>query len=217
MEFMMFQDDDDEGMTRYFDPRRDIHYSRIPADQLITYNTDKKVLQLRHRLYSGELRVEKFTMVVYIDGACRRNGHPDARGSYGLYFGPDSPYNTFGLLPADELQTSTRAEIEALKQALDAIGKICGKDYSLRHVKIATDSEYLVDAMTSWIYEWVTNDGKRSNGKPAKHFDLLKTIHEQLDHMRYSDDGGIECQLWQIDREDNHEADALANEALDTV
>jgi ribonuclease HI len=100
---------------------------------------------------------------------------------------------------------------------LNEIGRIWRKDYSLITIKIATDSEYLVKIMTDLIYDEVANGGKSSNGMPVKHFDLMETIHEQLDNMRYSDDGGIECQLWQIDRKYNGEADDLANKALDTL
>ncbi|KAH8731098.1 hypothetical protein GQ44DRAFT_699359 [Phaeosphaeriaceae sp. PMI808] len=54
------------------------------------------------------------SLVVLINGACRGNGTPSAQASYGVYFGPNSPRNTHGLLPKALTQTSTRAEIEAL-------------------------------------------------------------------------------------------------------
>ncbi|PSN61738.1 ribonuclease H-like protein [Corynespora cassiicola Philippines] len=155
-------------------------------------------------------------MVVYIDGACRSNGTPSAKSSYGIYFGEGSPYNSAGLIESSIPQTSTRAEIEALKHALDIIEDITDKDLRLQHIKIATDSSYLVDAMSTHIYKWIENGGQGSRGK-IRHFDRLKEIHRKLDYMEYGDEGGREVEFWLIPREMNREADGLANAALDQM
>jgi len=55
-----------------------------------------------------------------------------------------------------------------------------------------------------------------SNGRAVAHFQVLKHLHDTLDHMEYSDEaGGREVQFWHVPREMNREADALANKALD--
>lgn len=176
----------------------------IPLDQLVVYNTEKHVSQLQIKVIANPLPFPiPSSMVVYIDGACRNNGTSSARASYGVFFGPGSPYNNHGLLPSSLPQTSTRAEIEALAQALSIISEITANDFSLSEIKIATDSNFLVDAMSKWIEGWIENDGIGSNGTQVAHFDTLKQLHEKLDHMEYSDDGGVEVHFWHIPRELN--------------
>jgi ribonuclease HI len=55
------------------------------------------------------------------------------------------------------------------------------------------------------------------NGKEVAHFKHLKVLHEKLDYMACSDDGGREVQFWHVPRKRNGEADRLVNEALDEL
>lgn len=111
-----------EEVRRLFRPQDDPGTSPIPINELMTYNSDKNITQLMFQARAlPSPTPNQHTMVVHIDGACRNNGKPNARAAYGVYFGPGSPHNTQGLLAASLPQTSTRAEIEALGQALDVI------------------------------------------------------------------------------------------------
>jgi ribonuclease HI len=126
----------------------------IPLDELVGYNFQKGISQLRGKWFARPdliIRRDEGSMVVYIDGACRNNGNPTARASYGVYFGLNSSYSTHGLLPNSLPQTSTRVEIEALVQAIQIVQDITDRDLSLTTIKIATDSSFLVDAMSQWI------------------------------------------------------------------
>jgi ribonuclease HI len=69
----------------------------------------------------------------------------------GVFVGPGSRYNAYGKLEAYLPQTSSRAEIEAFSQALDTLRDITANDFSLLHIKIVSDSEYLVNSMSLWI------------------------------------------------------------------
>ncbi|KAF3033740.1 hypothetical protein E8E12_002551 [Didymella heteroderae] len=157
------------------------------------------------------LAVERddFTLAVYIDGACCGNGTPNARSSYDIYFGPGSPYNANGLVASGVPQTSTRAKIQALAEALKIIRRICSTDFKLQHIKIATDSSYLVDAMSKHVEGWIESGSIGSRGRAVAHYDRLKALHELLDEMDFGDDGGIEVQFWHIERSMNKEADRL--------
>jgi ribonuclease HI len=108
----MVYNDIGEEIRRLFDPSDDPCTRPILLDQLVVYNAQKQVSQLRMKVMARpEPFRDEHSMVVYIDGACRNNGSPTARASYGVYFGPDSPHNCYGLLPDSSPQTSTRAEI----------------------------------------------------------------------------------------------------------
>jgi ribonuclease HI len=88
----------------------------------------------------------------------------------------------------------------------------------LQTIIIATDSAYLVDALTEHIEGWIKKSGIGSStrGQPVKHYEKLKELHDLMNDMEYNDDdGGIVVQLWKIDRQMNQSADALANAALD--
>jgi ribonuclease HI len=215
---MVVYDENFEEIRRLYDPSEDEVSRPVPLDELVFYNTVKQVSQLQMKVRARPSPVpDESSLVVRIDGACRGNGTPAAKASYGVYFGPGSSYNTYGLLPSSAPQTSMRAEIEALKQALRVICEITDKDYQLMYIKIATDSSFLVNAMSRWMERWIEDGGIESNGKEVAHFEYLKALHEKLDYMAYSDDGGREVQFWHVPRERNCEADRLANKALNEL
>ncbi|KKY20717.1 hypothetical protein UCDDS831_g04493 [Diplodia seriata] len=186
--------------------------------ELIVYNDEKQVSQLQMTsMPRPQPSRDESTVVIRIDGACRGNGTPAAKASYGIYVGPNSRYNTHGLLPASLPQTSTRAEVEALHHSLDVIDNITKQDFKLSRIKVASDSDFLVKAMSQRIEGWIENGGYGSSGSRVAHFDRLEQLHKRLDEMEYGDDGGIEVQFWHIPRELNHAADSLANAALDSA
>ncbi|KAL1639173.1 hypothetical protein SLS58_008141 [Diplodia intermedia] len=167
--------------------------------ELIVYNNEKQVSQLQTTsMRQPQPYRDESTVVIRIDGACRGNGTPAAKASYGIY-------------------TSTRAEVEALYHALDVIDNITRHDFKLSRIKVASDSDFLVKAMSQWIEGWIENGGYGSSGSRVAHFDRLEQLHKRLDEMEYGDDGGIEVQFWHIPRELNRAADSLANAALDSA
>ncbi|KAI3392417.1 hypothetical protein diail_5723 [Diaporthe ilicicola] len=209
-------DDTGEEIERLFVLDYSPLHRRVPEAQLITYSAQKQVRQLQvMHPRTQEIEVDKMTVVVSIDGACRDNGKPTARASWGVFFGPGSRFNSSGRLSPSCPQTSSRAEIEALSQALATIRDLSHHDMTLSDIKIRSDSGYLCQAMSMWVEGWIENDGLRPNGQPVAHFDKLKEIHETLDEMTYGDDGGLQFQFWHVPREENREADGLANSALD--
>ncbi|RYC57706.1 hypothetical protein CHU98_g8503 [Xylaria longipes] len=206
-----------EVVPRLFDAELSPMHRRVPQPQLVVYDSEQQIskLQLYHSRLN-QLEHDSGTLVIHIDGACRNNGTLAARASWGVYVGPGSRYNTKGLLSSELIsQSSSRAEIEALAGSLDVARSITADDFSLNDVKIASDSQYLVKALSMWISGWIEAGGVRSNGQPVAHFDRLREIHEMLDEMEFGDNGGVSVQLWHVDREMNREADALANQALD--
>ena len=193
----------------------DPHRYRIPPQDLVVYNSEKQVFQLRYQAVGANRRITRddLTMVVYIYGACD-NRASNPRASYGVYFGPYSAHNTRGLLKAEDPQITQRAEIEALAAALEVIKRLCDDDLLFGEIKIATNSAYLVDAMSLHIKGWIKNNGVGSRKKPIAHFERLKQLHEMLDDMEFGDNGGIEVEFWRVDKKDNTEAEALALSAL---
>ncbi|KAK5993979.1 Ribonuclease H1 [Cladobotryum mycophilum] len=222
LEFELPDHDDDapydefgDEIRRRFNPRYSPMHSRVPESELVVYNPSKHVSQLQvMHPRTGALELDRLTVVVSIDGACRGNGTPSARAAWGVYFGPQSPLNASGLLAPSLPQTSTRAEIEALSQALLIIRESVSEDVSLQEIRIISDSQFLVKAMSVWIEDWVENDGCNAGGRPIAHYEILKEIYDHLEEMTYGDDGGMDIRFWHVARERNKEADALANGAF---
>ncbi|KAM5342061.1 hypothetical protein ACJ41O_015092 [Fusarium nematophilum] len=205
-----------EEITRRFVPSYSPMHRGVPGHELVAYNLSKKVSQLQVlHPRTHAIEPDRPTAVVHIDGACRGNGTPSARAAWGVYFGPESPLNASGLLDPDIQQTSTRAEIEALSQAVRIIQRDIMQDISLQQIYIASDSAYLVEAMSQWIEGWIENNGRNNEGRRVAHYEILKGTHELLDELTYGDDGGLDFKFWHVPREENREADMLANSALD--
>ena len=50
-------------------------------------------------------------------------------------------------------------------------------------VKIITDSMYLIDCMTSYIFKWLANDWRKSNGEDIKHRSQYRELLEAMEDM----------------------------------
>ncbi|CAJ2506721.1 Uu.00g079070.m01.CDS01 [Anthostomella pinea] len=162
-------------------------------------------------------------IMVAIDGACRNNGRADARASLGVYFGKDnSRWNKSEILPAREA-TSQRAELCAALRALHLVDSYVARERNrsvtdgrtLEKLVIKSDSDYLVQAMTEWIFTWSENDYRDASGSPVQNADLFRrilTLVGKLDQERK-----LKVLFWKVPRDENMDADRLANAALDTA
>ena len=69
-------------------------------------------------------------------------------------------------------------ELTAAIKALEFFSKKEGKQPSLNHIKIYTDSIYLKEGITTWINSWEKNNWKTSDKKNVKNVDLWKKLKE---------------------------------------
>ncbi|KAH7155926.1 hypothetical protein EDB81DRAFT_645718 [Dactylonectria macrodidyma] len=204
--------DDGEIFDRFFDPQFSPLHLDVPENQLVVYNTVKKraSLQIKHPK-TGAIKMDKTTLVIYIDGATRDAGTRDARASWSVYFGPQSCYNSRGLLDPKLPQTGRRAEIAALSKALDKLEHIIACDLHLQEIYFVSDSPYLVRAMVELIDGWIENRGRTEEGQKVPHYEALKTIHERIDELTYGDEGGVDFKFWLVPPQKNRNAHAFAN------
>lgn len=117
---------------------------------------------------SGPEERLKDALVLYCDGACPRNGKSLARAGYGVHFPTKPELDTFGQLSANELQTNQRAELTAIKRAIEIT------DRMNIPVEIRTDSMYSIKCLTVWYQPWeqVGWEVKKKN------LDLIRSIIE---------------------------------------
>jgi ribonuclease HI len=121
------------------------------------------------------------TQLIYVDGACYRNGKTGARAGFGIYFGPADPCNISARLPGYQ-QTNQRAELFAALKALESIYL----DYCLnrssfqRSICILSDSKYVVEGLTKWVRMWDERGWRTVYGTPVISQDLYKRAHHML-------------------------------------
>lgn len=106
-------------------------------------------------------RVEVFT-----DGACKGNPGPGGWGVV-LRMGPHEKE----LAGHEPQTTNNRMELTAVIRALDALKEPC-------HVLLHTDSRYVIDGITKWIFGWQKNGWKNAQKKPVLNADLWQQLLE---------------------------------------
>lgn len=112
--------------------------------------------------------IQKKTITIYTDGACKNNGKKNAIAGIGVY--SENVYNISEKI--EGRQTNQRAELYAILKALE-LTKI--DDYST--VYIYTDSLYSINCITKWIYGWINNGWLDKKKKPVKNKDIIQPIY----------------------------------------
>lgn len=159
-------------------------------------------------------------IIVGIDGACRNNGLPNAEASIGVFFGHNSKYNLRERI-IDGPITSQRAELIATSRALEQVQSFCSYEYLdmgeegslFNAVVFKSDSAYVVNGLTQWVWKWERNGYRTTQGTPVVNIDLFQQLVKQIYQLKES---GLQIEFWKVDREFNQEADWLANDALDS-
>ncbi|XP_046653671.1 ribonuclease H1-like [Daphnia pulicaria] len=113
----------------------------------------------------GKFQVDQDgNVIVYTDGACLRNGQPGAQAGIGVWFDYDHPLNVSKPLNPTDPATNNVAEIKAVIEALKIV-----KFYGVEKLAIHTDSMYLINSITNWIFSWLSSDWRKRDGEPIKH------------------------------------------------
>jgi ribonuclease HI len=140
-------------------------------------------------------------VVVYTDGACRRNPGPGGWGAVLRYNGHER------LLHGGETPTTNnRMELMAAIQALETLREPCA-------ITLYTDSTYVRQGLTEWLPQWRRRGWKTADKKPVKNQDLWQRLDSAA--ARHKID-------WRWVRghsgdEGNELADSLANRGVDEI
>ena len=99
-------------------------------------------------------------VTIYTDGAC--SGNP-GKGGWGaiLIYAKEKKY----MSGSKQLTTNNQMELIATIEALKAILKPS-------NIALYTDSQYVKNGITSWIFNWKKNGWKTANKKPVANKDL---------------------------------------------
>lgn len=135
------------------------------------------------------------------DGACKGNPGPGGWGALIRYGEVEKE-----LSGGEPDTTNNRMELMAAIRALEALKRPC-------NVVLSTDSNYVRDGITKWIFGWQKNGWKTAAKKPVKNADLWQELLAAIKPHR------IEWK-WvkgHAGDPDNERADTLASDAAFAV
>ena len=115
-----------------------------------------------------EAPTAKPLVTVFTDGACSGNPGPGGWGAILMSGGHRKE-----LRGSEADTTNNRMELSAAIGALEALKKPST-------VALHTDSNYLKDGITKWIFGWKRNGWKTADKKPVKNEDLWKRLELAL-------------------------------------
>ncbi|WP_417833226.1 ribonuclease HI [Thalassospira xiamenensis] len=105
---------------------------------------------------------------IYTDGACSGNPGPGGWGAILRFNGVKKEMSG-----GDPETTNNRMEMMAAISALEALKRPCVVD-------IYTDSSYVRDGITKWIFGWQKRGWKTADKKPVKNVELWQRLLEAL-------------------------------------
>lgn len=107
---------------------------------------------------------ELSSVEIFTDGACKGNPGPGGWGAV-IRYGKHEKELSGG----ESNTTNNRMELMAAIEALNALTRPC-------QVILSTDSNYVKDGITKWIFGWQKNGWKTADRKPVKNADLWQAL-----------------------------------------
>jgi ribonuclease HI len=108
--------------------------------------------------------------LVWTDGACSGNPGPGGWAAIVIPAGGGEPVELSGGAPAT---TNNRMELTAVLEGLRSLpagGRAC----------VVTDSQLVLNSMTTWIAGWKRKGWKTAGGQPVKNQDLVKALDAEI-------------------------------------
>jgi len=136
---------------------------------------------------------------VFTDGACSGNPGPGGWGAI-LRYG-DVEKELFG---GEAETTNNRMELMAAISALQALKVPC-------EIDLYTDSAYVKDGITKWIFGWKKNGWKTADKKPVKNVELWQALEEAQHKHRVT----LHWVKGHAGHAENERADELARKGME--
>jgi len=109
---------------------------------------------------------------IFTDGGCLGNPGPGGWAAILRYESMERK-----LSGGDPATTNNRMELRAAIAGLSALREAC-------EVTVHTDSQYLRQGITAWIYQWKTRGWITASRQPVKNADLWRELDQQATRHR---------------------------------
>lgn len=109
---------------------------------------------------------------LFTDGACQPN--PGKGGWAFICYPKTHPKKRIVRSGYESESTNNRMEITAV---LEGLQYISNSFKSLPEITLFSDSKYILQAIESWMQNWVKNGWRRKDNKPVLNCDLWKQIY----------------------------------------
>lgn len=113
----------------------------------------------------------------YTDGACSGNPGPGGWGALLQAKDGETVLKERELSGGESETTNNRMELLAAINALEALGRDTA-------ITVVTDSAYVKNGVTGWIFGWKKNGWKTAARKPVKNVDLWQRLDEAQQRHR---------------------------------
>ncbi|MBC6441808.1 MAG: ribonuclease HI [Rhodobacteraceae bacterium] len=142
-------------------------------------------------------------LFAYIDGACSGNPGPGGWGVLLVARDGDAVLKERALSGGAAETTNNRMELMAAITALETLEKTSD-------ITVVTDSAYVRDGITRWLFGWKKNNWRTTARKPVMNRDLWQRLDEAA---------ARHCVTWEWTRghaghPENERADELAREGM---
>lgn len=112
---------------------------------------------------------------IYTDGSTKGNGKKHSKGGYGIVIFDDNHQHLINAYYEHQNNTTNnRMELAAILKTFE----ILNNKYKGIPVTIYSDSSYVINILTSWIYTWSQNNWIASNKGTIKNLDLVQSLYE---------------------------------------
>ena len=111
---------------------------------------------------------------IFTDGACKGNPGPGGWGAL-LRMGRHEKELSGG----EPDTTNNRMEMTAVIEGLNALTESC-------EVELYSDSKYVIDGITKWVYGWKKRGWVNASKKPVRNADLWHDLIEATDRHSVS-------------------------------
>ncbi|HEY0632333.1 MAG TPA: ribonuclease H [Thermoleophilaceae bacterium] len=129
----------------------------------------------RPRIVETPVEQRPGEVLVWTDGACRRNPGP---GGWAAIIVPAGGGDPVDLAGGAAHTTNNRMEYTAALEglrALPASSRVC----------VVTDSRLMLDSMTKWIAGWKRRGWRTATGDPVKNQDLVTALEAEIARHAY--------------------------------
>ena len=110
-------------------------------------------------------------LYAYTDGACSGNPGPGGWGALMQAKDGDTVVKERELKGGEAATTNNRMELMAAISALEALDRTT-------EITIVTDSNYVKNGITGWIFGWKKNGWRNAAKKPVKNAELWQRLDE---------------------------------------